>query len=180
MCSRLVSSTKKVFRFSSIGCHATYSQTVVSPRHIEKFALQHRMKAVVYVIETHANGDPHTHIVWYAYEKTLWGSDLLDEVADGVHLTRLRTERDVLVCMSYLCKEFTPTVWTNPNMPPCKIKEQILDAIWVRNHNPRYPGQASLVYEEAYARCRRAWLPTEEEGASQDPVCSEDPDKYFK
>lgn len=178
MCSKLLS--KKSVHFSSLGCHATYAHAVVSPRHIEAIAKEHDFKMVVVVIENHADGEPHTHIVWYAFEKVLWNAKLFSEVAPGPHLTRLRTERDVMVCCSYLCKEFTPHVWVHPKASPSRMKEQILHCLWARNHNPRYPNSASLVYEEAYERCRLAWFPPGESQPSQEMVASEDPDKYFK
>lgn len=180
MCSRLVSRSKRVYTFRGMGCHATYAKMVVAPQHVEAFALKHNLKAVVYVYEHHADGELHTHVVLLAQENRLWDSHSINELASRVHMTQLRKERDVYNAMAYLCKEFTPKVWTNPAVPPHTIKERILEALWMRNHNSRYSKQASLVYEESYRRCREAWLPTGLEGASQDPVCSEDPDKYFE
>lgn len=165
MCSKWwPGKSREKYAFSALGCHATYSRAVVTPRAIEEFALQHDHKACVYVYETHADGTPHTHAVFYAKGRVRWGIAALDEVHFGGHITQLRARRDVYRCFAYLCKEATPNIWVNPNGGnPIKIREKILDAIWVRNHNPRYPGAASLVFEEAYRRCKEAWFPQEAE-----------------
>lgn len=168
-----------VFRASRIGIMLTFCNVAIPYNQFESWCEANAYGCASHVVEQHMNGKDHTHIVVMCPQPTMF--DLAEiEQAFGYHpnMKKLSTADDVYQAMSYCCKTSTIQLWTGEGYRQQPIYEQILGCCWRYANNARGPAQRRLLSQ--YNRLRQTWMRTQEEGASQDPVCSEDPDAYFQ
>lgn len=177
--SAQMNSERVNFRTTGIGCLVTAPHKRLNGHDIEGFCVEKNLLACMYVEELHRVQGFHTHIVFWSAAPVNWQlKELMAVFGCHVNIKRLRKTNDVYTAMAYLNKEVVANLWCSENIKPRHIHDRVLEVIWQYVNNAVGTKHGEMLYH--YNIVRQAWIPNMVEGASQDPVCSEDPDKYFK
>lgn len=170
---------RRLFRTTRMGVMLTFSNVEIPYNKFESWCIANGYGFASHVVEHHMNGIKHTHIVAMRMPPITF--DLAEiEQAFGHHpnMKSLATQNDIYQSMAYCCKDREIQLWVSQGYSKSSIHEQILGCVWRYANKARGPAQRRLLSQ--YKRLRLTWMKTQEEGASQDPVCSEDPDAFFQ
>lgn len=154
-----MSEQRATFRVRSIACLLTFPNYIVPLDSYDEYREEHDIVVSTYVIESHQNGQGHTHIVLLGRNKTLFDlGEIEQKFGRHPNIKRLTREADAYRAMAYSCKEKIAEVLVGPGYVRHVACEQICGHVWQYAMNARGARQRRLL--EQHKRMRAEWFPS--------------------